>query len=149
MDVAILGASGDCGRAIAGQLVAAGEVAVPDLTDDGVLATQLPEDEWLRLAQRLLTDGERRLALRAFYLSALSSLAARGLLVIARHKSNRDYLLELRRRARVQPELPGVFGRVVARFERVWYGSHPADDGLLADFQTDRALLLPAAEARS
>ena len=129
------------GRAptVAGKAVAA---PPPDLTDDGVLATQLPEDEWLRLAQKLLGSGERRLALRALYLSALSGLAARGLLVIARHKSNRDYLLELRRRARTEPELPGVFGRVVARFERVWYGSHLADDGLLAEFQADRERLV-------
>ena len=135
------------GRAptVAGKEVAAGAEPPPDLADDGVLATQLPEDEWLRLAQRLLASGERRLALRALYLSALSGLAARGLLVIARHKSNRDYLLELRRRARTEPELPGVFGRIVGRFERVWYGSHPADDGLLAEFQADRQQLVPAA----
>ena len=131
-------------RTATGQAVSPAAVPVPDLADDGVLASQLPEDEWLRLAQKLLGDGERRLALRAFYLSALSNLAARGLLVIARHKSNRDYLLELRRRARTQPELPGAFGRNVARFERVWYGSHPADDGLLAEFQADREQLVPA-----
>ena len=131
----------------AGKEVAAVDAAPPDLADDGILATQLAEDEWLRLAQKLLGSGERRLALRALYLSALSSLAARGLLVIARHKSNRDYLLELRRRARTQPELSGIFGRVVTRFERVWYGSHPADDGLLADFQADREQLLPASQA--
>ena len=136
------------GRApvVAGKAVATA-APPPDLADDGVLATQLPEDEWLRLAQKLLSSGERRLALRALYLSALSSLAARGLVVIARHKSNRDYLLELRRRARLEPELPGVFGRVVTRFERVWYGSHPADDGLLAEFQADREQLVPAAGA--
>ncbi len=121
----------------AGRAVPTGAVPVPDLSDDTVLATQLPEDEWLRLAQSLLQNGERRLALRAFYLSALSSLAARGLLAIARHKSNRDYVLELRRRAREQPELQGAFTRNVARFERVWYGAHPADDGLLTDFQAD------------
>ena len=126
---------------VTGRSVAA-TVPPPDLTDDGVLATQLPEDEWLRLAQQLLGSGERRLALRAFYLSGLSSLAARGLLVIARHKSNRDYLLELRRRARLEPELQGAFGRNVARFERVWYGSHPADDGLIAEFQADRQKVL-------
>ena len=126
---------------VAGRAVAAASPP-PDLTDDGVLATQLPEDEWLRLAQQLLGNGERRLALRAFYLSGLSSLAARGLLVIARHKSNRDYLLELRRRARLEPELQGAFGRNVARFERVWYGSHPADDALIAAFQVDRQKVL-------
>lgn len=126
---------------MAGAAAPAGAVVPPDLTDDAVLATQLPEDEWLRLAQSLLGSGERRLALRAFYLSALSALSGRGLLAIARHKSNRDYVLELRRRTRGQAEIPEAFARNVARFERVWYGEHPADDGLLADFQMDRQRL--------
>lgn len=117
----------------------------PDLTDDGVLATQLPEDEWLALARRLVESGNHRLALRAFYLSILAALGERGLLAIARHKSNRDYVLELRRRARDRSdEVPVAFARNVHRFERVWYGEHDADDGLLADFQADRARVLTA-----
>ena len=112
--------------------------AAPDLADESVLADQLPEDEWLALARGLLARGERRLALRAFYLSALSSLGGRGLLGIARHKSNRDYQGELRRRARDRGALQAVFGQLVGRFERVWYGTHPADDALLAEFQDDR-----------
>ena len=115
-----------------------GRALPPDLATEDVLATQLPEDEWLSLARRLLAAGERRLALRAFYLSLLAGLGERKLLVIARHKSNRDYLQELRRRTRDRPELPGAFGRSVGHFERVWYGSHPVDDGLLDAFQADR-----------
>ena len=114
----------------------------PDLSDETVLASQLPEDEWLRLATTLLAGGDRRLALRALYLSVLAGLDERGLLAIARHKSNRDYQLELRRRARDQPERQGAFARNVGRFERVWYGRHDADDGLLADFQLDRQRVL-------
>ncbi len=134
-------------RDLAGNAAPAASVALPDLTDEAVLADQLPEDEWLSLARRLLERGERRLALRAFYLSALSNLGGRGLLGIARHKSNRDYQGELRRRARDRAGLQETFGRLVARFERVWYGSHPADDTLLTDFQNDRAQIaaeLPA-----
>ena len=115
--------------------------AVPDLTDEAVLADQLPEDEWLALARELLARGERRLALRAFYLSALSSLGGQGLLGIARHKSNRDYVGELRRRARDRGTLQTLFGGLVGRFERVWYGTHPADDALLAAFQDERSRL--------
>ena len=114
----------------------------PDLTDDSLLASQLPEDEWLQLARKLAAGGDRRLALRAFYLSVLAGLGERGLLAIARHKSNRDYVLELRRRARDRAEVAGAFARNVGRFERVWYGEHPADDGLLADFQADREIVL-------
>ncbi len=130
------------GRAEGRAAPAAPTGPTPDLTDDSLLATQLPEDEWLLLARRLLANGDRRLALRAFYLSVLAGLGARGLLGIARHKSNRDYVLELRRRARDQREMQGAFTRNVSRFERVWYGQHDADDGLLADFQADRVLVL-------
>ena len=115
-----------------------GKTLPPDLSAEDVLATQLPEDEWLALARRLLESGERRLALRALYLSLLAGLGARGLLVVARHKSNRDYFNELRRRTRDRPELPGAFGRSVRAFERVWYGSDAVDDGLLASFEADR-----------
>ena len=114
----------------------------PDLPAEDLLATQLPEDEWLSLARRLAAAGERRLALRALYLSLLAGLGERGLLAIARHKSNRDYLQELRRRTRDRPELPGAFGRSVGDFERVWYGAHPVDDGLLAAFQAEREKVL-------
>ena len=117
-------------RALAGKAAPAASVALPDLADESVLADLLPEDEWLALGRGLLERGERRLALRAFYLSALSGLGGRGLLGIARHKSNRDYQRELRRRARDHATLQDAFGRLVARFERVWYGSHPADDEL-------------------
>ena len=129
-------------RALRGKAVPAGPAAVPDLSDETLLASHLPEDEWLRLARDLLARDERRLALRAFYLSTLSGLGARGLLAVARHKSNRDYLQELRRRARDRAAVPEAFARNVGRFERVWYGPHPADDGLLADFQLDRERVL-------
>ena len=123
-----------------------GRALPPDLAAEDLLATQLPEDEWLSLARGLLASGERRLALRAFYLSLLAGLGERKLLVIARHKSNRDYLQELRRRTRDRPELPGAFGRSVSHFERVWYGSHPVDDGLLDAFQADREQALGRGE---
>ncbi|MBE7219069.1 MAG: DUF4129 domain-containing protein [Caulobacteraceae bacterium] len=125
-------------RDLAGQAAPAASAPLPDLADEAVLADQLPEDEWLTLARGLLARGERRLALRALYLSALASLGTHGLLGIARHKSNRDYQGELRRRARDRAGLQETFARLVTRFERVWYGSHPADDALLTAFQDDR-----------
>lgn len=112
---------------------------VPDaaeLADEALLATRLPEDEWLRLGRELRARGERRLALRAFYLSILAGLAARGLVQVARHKSNGDYLRETNRRGRDRAGLTETFGEAVSVFERPWYGQHPADDdaldGLLA-----------------
>lgn len=133
------------GGILKGQPVPAGPAAMPDLADETVLASQLPEDEWRRLAQDLQARGERRLALRALYLSTLAGLGARGWLAVARHKSNRDYLRELHRRARDRAGVPEAFARNVGRFERVWYGPHPADDGLLADFQADHERTLAGA----
>lgn len=132
---------------LAGQAISSGTPAAPDLSSDEVLATQLPEDEWLQLARRLLETGEHRLALRAFYLSILALLGARGLLVISRHKSNRDYLAELRRRARDQAGLQGAFHRSVGRYERVWYGPHPASQDLFDQFLADRQLIVEATAA--
>lgn len=109
--------------------VAAAAVAAPvaDVADEGILATQHPEDEWLRLARDLAARGEYRLAVRALFLASLAGLAARGALSIARHKSNRDYLREFERRARNHADWQQALRDSVRSLERVWYGSFPAD----------------------
>ena len=96
----------------------------PDLNDENVGADKMPEDGWLRLGHELAGRGDLRLALRAFYLSTLAHLAARGLISIAKFKSNQDYRRELGRRAHALPELLGLFGGSVEVFDRVWYGLH-------------------------
>ncbi len=111
--------------------------ATPDLTDDNVTAAQLPEDEWLRLARELMTKGELRLALRALYLAGLAHLAGRGLLTIARYKSNLEYARELGRRSHALPVVLTAFTHNVAVFDRVWYGRHEATHDLLAAFETN------------
>jgi hypothetical protein len=116
----------------------------PNLDSEEVSASQLPEDGWRQLGQELLGRGEFRLALRAFYLAGLASLAARQLIVLARHKSNRDYQRELARRAHALPGLTGGFGETLEMFERVWYGNHPVDAAGVADFATRIQRLAPA-----
>lgn len=111
--------------------------AAPDLADDGVSAAQLPEDEWLRLAREMIDRGEFRLALRAFYLAALAHLAGRGLVTIARYKSNHEYSLELGRRSHALPEVMSAFTRNVTVFDRVWYGRHEATRDLVNDFESN------------
>lgn len=108
----------------------------PDLGDENVHAGQLPEDAWARLARELLERGEFRLAMRAYYLSALAHLAARNLISIARFKSNRDYERELQRRAHAFPALPAVFGDTLPVFERIWYGMHDASRDIVQQFAT-------------
>jgi len=87
------------------------------------------------MARDLLSRGDLRLALRAFYLATLAHLAQRNLVTIARHKSNRDYERELGRRAHALPELTSRFNENVSIFDRIWYGMHEVNDALLEHFQ--------------
>ncbi|HET9131653.1 MAG TPA: DUF4129 domain-containing protein, partial [Terriglobia bacterium] len=85
--------------------------------------------------------GEWRLAVRAYYLASLANLAQRHLIGIASFKSNREYENELRRRAHSLPQLLPAFGRNVAIFERVWYGTHGVNDELLQEFSANMQLI--------
>lgn len=107
----------------------------PDVADDNVTADQLPEDDWLKLAHELAGRGELRLALRAMYLASLAHLGQRELVVIERFKSNRDYELELRRRARAWPDLQGAFAENVGAFDRAWYGMHEVTQDAVRHFE--------------
>jgi hypothetical protein len=98
--------------------------ATPDLTAEDVAADQLPEDGWVQMARDLLSRGELRLAMRAFYLASLANLAERNLISLARFKSNRDYERELNRRAHAFPKILELFGENTQVFERAWYGLH-------------------------
>lgn len=124
-------------RNLAPEVLAEPVAATPDLEDDNLTAAQLPEDEWLRLAREMMAKGDFRLALRALYLGGLAHLAARRLITIARYKSNRDYALELRRRAHALPELMEAFASNVTVFDRVWYGRHDATDDMVTAFQSN------------
>lgn len=109
----------------------------PDLTDENVSADQLPEDGWTRLARELLTKGEWRLALRAFYLASLAHLAGRNLISLARFKSNHDYERELSRRAHALPDLLSIFGDNVQVFDRIWYGTYEVTQELVNQFASN------------
>jgi hypothetical protein len=111
--------------------------AKPDLADERVTAAQLPEDEWLALARELIERGELRLALRALYFAGLAHLAQRELVSLAQFKSNRDYELEVGRRARGQADLRSAFGAAVRAFDRSWYGRHEVTPAGLEDFRSN------------
>ena len=108
--------------------------AMPDLTADDVAADELPEDGWLQLAREHAARGDFALALRAMWLACLAHLGHRELLRIARHKSNRDYDLELRRRARTRDELLSAFRENLIAFESAWYGQHEVTPDIFARF---------------
>jgi hypothetical protein len=109
----------------------------PDLSDETLGAEQLPEDGWTKLGRELLARGELRLALRAFYLASLAHLARRNLISLAKFKSNRDYLLELQRRAHAFPDLLNLFGNNVAVFDRIWYGLHQTSAERVTEFASN------------
>jgi hypothetical protein len=107
---------------------------IPDLTDENTAADQLPEQSWSKLGRELIERGEFRLAMRAFYLSSLVRLSQHHLIAIARFKSNRDYEIELRRRAHAFPNLLQHFSENLKTFERIWYGDHTVDRELADQF---------------
>ncbi len=116
---------------------------VPDLTLPEVAADRLPADGWVALARELAGRGEWRLCLRALYLAGLADLARRDLLRLAPWKSNREYQRELLRAAGEAREMTEAFGSMVALFERVWYGRHPADERSARDFTRHLGRILP------
>lgn len=125
------------GRAARKEVPSEAVAASPDVSDENVIASQLPEDDWLRLAREWVDKGELRLAIRAFYLAGLAHLAQREMIRVAKFKSNRDYDQELRRRARGLPELMAAFADNVGIFDRAWYGLHDVTQESLQRFQSN------------
>jgi hypothetical protein len=105
--------------------------AVPDLDDESVVASALPEEEWLGLARDLRAEGELRKAVRAYFLAGLASLGRVEVVRIARFKSNREYQRELQRRAYRCPGAAEPFSDSIRRFEQIWYGLYEVSDSEL------------------
>jgi hypothetical protein len=97
---------------------------VPDLNDEGIKADDLPVDRWQLLAEEFTAKGELRMAMRALYLATLTHLSEREMITIEIYKSNREYALELKRRAHERNDLITIFSSTLNLFERVWYGMH-------------------------
>ncbi len=95
------------------------------LEDESVTPDQLPEDEWIAMAENCIGERNYQLALRAFYLANLAWLGRREWIAIHPGKTNREYEGDLRRRARSFPEARALFAENLAAFERSWYGLYP------------------------
>ncbi len=102
-----------------------------DLTKEDVKADDLPEDSWLKMARELEARGDLRLAMRALYLATLSAMAQREWIRIGRGKSNRDYLMEFRKRLRTKEGPVAHFADSMELFEASWYGTHPATSDVI------------------
>jgi hypothetical protein len=107
-----------------GKPAALAEVPLVRLEDEALTADRLPEDSWIELAEQCLREQNYLHALRAFFLANLAWLGRSEFIVIHTGKTNREYEIELRRRARPFPEARELFAANVASFERAWYGRH-------------------------
>jgi hypothetical protein len=105
------------------------------LEAEELTADRLPEDGWLELAARMIAEGNFRLALRAYYLANLAWLGRNQFLTIHPGKTNREYELELRRKARGFADARQQFAVNVAAFERAWYGQHDVSADDAAEFR--------------
>jgi hypothetical protein len=85
-------------------------------------------------AERLARAGELRAAIRKAYVALLCELGDRGVVRLAQHKTNRDYLDAVRRAAR--PALYTELLPLTNAFELHWYGLRPASDADWQSFKT-------------
>jgi len=115
--------------------------ASPDIEDEDTTADELPGDRWLAMANDLIEKGELRLALRAAFLASLAHLGERGLVSIARFKSNQDYRHELGRRAHAEPEVLDTFSQSAAIYESIWYGVHDVTREMISRVMTNQERL--------
>ena len=106
-----------------------------DVREETVIATALPEDEWLRLAEQFVAAGDWRLALRALHLACLRVLAEQDLIRVEHWKTGMEYLDELRRRSRQNPDLAARFRENLGLFEFGWYSRHAVEPGIVDSYR--------------
>lgn len=117
---------------------AAPPAAVVNLESEEVVATDLPENEWLTMARDYLESGDLRLAMRAYFLALLAMLEDEALIKVTAAKSNMDYLRELMRRHHAFPGLCDDFKTNMRLFEKAWYGLYPVMPDELEVFEKNR-----------
>src|SRR5204863_1993073 len=82
-------------------------------------------------AERLAREGQLRDAIRKGYIALLCELSDRKIIGLARHKTNRDYLRDVRKRRELFENMVGLTGN----FERNWYGLRPSAPADWEDFR--------------
>jgi hypothetical protein len=83
-------------------------------------------------AEALAKTGNLRGAIRKGYIALLCELSDRSVIGLARHKTNRDYLRDVRR----QPELYQNLSGLTRNYERHWYGFEDADEADWHEFKS-------------
>ena len=72
-------------------------------------------------AERLAREGEIRAAIRKGYIALLCELSDKHVIALEQHKTNRDYLRDVRSRRSLHGSMRGL----TSSFERHWYGFQP------------------------
>jgi len=75
--------------------------------------------------------GDLRGAIRKGYVALLCELNDRKVIGLARHKTNRDYLRDMRKRSDILPNVQDL----TSNFERSWYGLREAEASDWEDFR--------------
>ncbi len=82
-------------------------------------------------AERLAREGNLRGAIRKGYIAVLCDLSDRKLIGLANHKTNRDYLRDVRFRRELFEDMHGLTNS----FERHWYGFQAAETADWEEFR--------------
>ncbi len=109
--------------------------------DHTVSPDDLPPDEWLELASRLVAAGDCRAAVRALFLGVLAKLGERDFVTLRPYKSNDDYGRELALRARGRQEVVEAFRWLRRWMECTWYGYVPVTMEMWRDYHFRSATL--------
>lgn len=92
-----------------------------------ILGERIAEDEsgetLFGEAERLAREGDMRGAIRKGYIAMLCELSDRKIIGLARHKTNRDYLRDVRKQRELYTNVAGLTNT----FERHWYGDQRAE----------------------
>lgn len=107
-----------------------------DKSDRVVLGERVAADQkasdLLMEAERLALEGNLRDAIRKGYIALLCELSDRKIIGLSQHKTNRDYLRDVRSRADLYKNMNGL----TLNFERHWYGFDTAQDRDWEEFKT-------------
>jgi hypothetical protein len=88
------------------------------------LAADQTAADLLAEAEALARNGDLRAAIRKGYIALLCELSDRKLLSLAQHKTNRDYLRDVREKQSLHQEMQ----LLTNSFENHWYGFTPATE---------------------
>jgi len=84
-------------------------------------------------AERLARTGNLRGAIRKGYIALLCELSERKIIGLSQHKTNRDYLIDVRK----QNELYKTMSGLTNNYERHWYGFDSAEETDWEEFGKD------------